>query len=214
MRESENVVMLRIAFVGLLLITGFYLITATVYDEGGFGVQLVVKPRPSLSVLAGGGEDGVWQREHPNQPKPWWLVKNFFPIVVDDWEGGHPWWVGAYMHGFLATILGWPVVGAAYAFRYLRRRRIGAPQSPLPLTAIAFSIASVLLTVMAIDFEGTVYGAFLIICGSVLSFLALVIVVVRRARSGTRAGFTLVAVLSFMCLLTLAVLVVDALFRV
>jgi len=206
--------MLRIAFVALLLITGFYLITATVYDEGGFGVQLVVKPRPSLSVLAGGGEDGVWQREHPNQPKPWWLVNNFVPIVVDDWEGGRPWWVEPYMDGFLATMLGWPVLGAAYVFRYLRRRRIGAPQSPLPLTAIAFSIASVLLTVMAIDFEGTAYGAFLTICGAVLSFLALVIVVVRRARSGTRAGFIVVAVLSFMCLLTLAVLVADALFRV
>jgi hypothetical protein len=205
--------MLRIAFVGLLLMTGFYLLTAIVYEEGGFGVQLVVKPRPSLSVLAGGGEDGMWQREHPNQPKPWWLVKNFVPIVVDDWEGGHPWWVEAYMDAFLATILGWPVLGGAYVFRYLWRRRIGAPQSQLPLTAIAFSIASVLLTVMAIDFEGTVYGAFLIICGSVLSFLALVIVVVRRARSGTRAGFTLVAVLSFTCLLSLAVLVADDLFR-
>jgi hypothetical protein len=205
--------MLRIAFVGLLLMTGFYLITATVYDEGGFGVQLVVKPYPSLSVLAGGGQDGTWQHEHPNQPKPWWLVNNFVPIVVDDWEGGRPWWVEAHMNGFVATMLGWPVLGAAYVFRYLWRRRIGAPQSQLPLTAIAFSIVSVLLTVMAVDFEGTTYGAFLIVCGAVLSFLALVIVVVRRARSGARAGFTLVAVVSFMCLFGLAALVVDALFR-
>jgi len=213
-RVRERGYVLRSTFVGLLLVRGFYLMTAIVYDEGGFGVQLVVKPRPSLSVLAGGGEDGVWQREHPNQPKPWWLVNNFVPIVVDDWEGGHPWWEEAYLDAFLATLLGWPVLGGAYVFRYLRRRRIGAPQSQLPLTAIAFSILSVLLTVMAIDFEGTVYGAFLTVCGAVLSFLALVIVVVRRARSGSRAGFTLVAVLSFMCLLTLAILVVDALFRV
>src|SRR5438034_4052614 len=71
-RESENVVMMRIAFLGLLLITGFYLMTGIVYEEGGFGMQLVVKPRPSLTMLVGGGEDGIWQREHPNKPKPWW----------------------------------------------------------------------------------------------------------------------------------------------
>ena len=116
---------MRIAFFGLLLVTGFYLMTGIVYEEGGFGVQLVVKPYPSLVLLAGGGEDGVWQREHPDEPKPWWLVKNFVPIVVDDWEGGHPLWEEAYVHGILATLLSWPVLGGAYVFRYLRRRRAG-----------------------------------------------------------------------------------------
>jgi len=42
---------LRSTFVALLLVTGFYLMTAIVYDEGGFGVQLVVKPHPSLTLV-------------------------------------------------------------------------------------------------------------------------------------------------------------------
>jgi len=117
---------MRIAFFALLLLTGFYLMTGIVYDEGGFGVQLVVKPRPSLTLLAGGGENGAWQRHHPNEPKPWWLVKNFIPIVEDDWEGGHPWWEEVYGFGLVATLLGWPILGGANVFRYLRRRRVTA----------------------------------------------------------------------------------------
>lgn len=103
----ENV--LRSTFAGLLLITGFYLMTSIVYDEGGFGVQLVVKPQPDLSILVGGGEDGAWQRDHPSESKPWWLVNNFIPLVVDDWEGGHPWWEEAYISGFSGTpfSVGW-----------------------------------------------------------------------------------------------------------
>jgi hypothetical protein len=84
-------------------------------------------------MLVGGGEDGTWQREHPNEPKPWWLVKNSVPIVVDDWEGGHPWWEEAYLLGFLATSSVWPVLGGAFVFRYLRRRRVAAPPSQLSL---------------------------------------------------------------------------------
>src|SRR5262249_45255560 len=123
----ENVVTMRIAFLGLLLVTGFYLMTGIVYEEGGFGMQLVVKPGPSLTMFVGGGEDGAWQREHPNKPKPWWQVRNFIPIVVDDWEGGHPWWEEAYLHGLLSTLLGWPLLGGAYVVRRY------APQSQLPL---------------------------------------------------------------------------------
>ena len=50
MRESVNVVVMRIAFLGLLLITGFYLMTGIVYDEGQW---LVAKPRPSLISRGG-----------------------------------------------------------------------------------------------------------------------------------------------------------------
>jgi len=217
--DSENVAIMRIALFGLLLLMGFYLMTGIVYDEGGFGVQLVVKPQPSLTLLVGGDEDGTWQREHPNERKPWWLVKNFIPIVVDDWEGGHPWWEEAYLLGFLATLLSWPVFGGAFVFTYLRRRRIATPQSQLPLGATTFSILSNLLTVLAIDswrlhllpwgFEGAVYVAFLSFCGAGLfAFLALIIVV-QRARSGARAGFALVAMPSAICLLVLAILVAD-----
>jgi len=217
--DSENVAIMRTAFFGLLLLTGFYLMTGIVYDEGSFGVQLVVKPRPSLTLLVGGGEDGAWQREHPNEPKPWWLVKIFIPIVVDDWEGGHPRWEEAYLLGFLATLLSWTVLGGAFVFRYSRRGRIATPQSQLPIGATTFSVLSSLLTVLAIDswrlhllpwgFEGTVYVAFLSFCGAGLfAFLALIFVV-RRARSGARAGFALVAVPSAICLLVLAILVAD-----
>jgi len=91
--------------------------------RGGFGLQLVVKPHPSLTLVVGGGEDGACQRKHPNEPKPWWLVDNFVSLVTEDWEGGHPWWEEAYMLGFLATLPSWLVLGGAYVFRDLRRRR-------------------------------------------------------------------------------------------
>jgi hypothetical protein len=139
--------------------------------------------------------------------------ENFVPIAADDWEGGHPWWrKPACLES--GNLLSWPVLGGTYVFRYLRRRRIAAPQSQLPLSAAPFLMLSILLTVLAIDswrVEGTVYVPFLSICGAVLSYLALVIAIVQRARSGTRAGLTLVAVLSFACSLTLAVLVVERL---
>lgn len=60
----------------------------------------------------------------PSESKPRWLVNNFIPLVVDDWEGGHPWWEGAYISGFGGTLLGWLVLGGVYVFRYLRRRRV------------------------------------------------------------------------------------------
>jgi hypothetical protein len=96
--------------------------TGIVYE--GFGTQLVVKPYPSLTLFVGEGEEGTWQREHPNEPKPWWLAANFVPLVIGDWEGGHPWWEEAYLLGFLATLLGWLALGGVCVFRELRRRRI------------------------------------------------------------------------------------------
>jgi len=60
---ARTVSVIRIAFLGLLLVTGFYLITGMAHDEGGFGVQLVVKPRPSLTLLVGGHVDDL--------PKSW-----------------------------------------------------------------------------------------------------------------------------------------------
>lgn len=96
MSERENG--LRSAFVGLWLATGFYLMTGIVYE--GFGMQLVAKPHPSLTLFVDEGEEGTWQREHPSEPKPWWLAGNFVPLVIDDWEGGRPWWEEAYSLGF------------------------------------------------------------------------------------------------------------------
>jgi hypothetical protein len=88
------------------------------------GRHLVVKPRPSLTLLFWGDWEGAWEHEHSNEPKPWWLVNNFVPIVIGEWEGGHPWWEDAYELGFLATLLSWPVLGSAHVFRYLLRRCI------------------------------------------------------------------------------------------
>jgi hypothetical protein len=79
----------------------------------GFGVQLVVKPSPSLTLFVGEGQEGTWQREHPNEPKPWWLVTNFVPLVIGDWEG----WEEAHLLGFLATLLGWLALGGVCVFR-------------------------------------------------------------------------------------------------
>jgi hypothetical protein len=122
MHERENVLRstFKCAAIGLWLVTGFYLMTGIVY-EGGFEMQLVVKPYPSLTILEGCGEEGCWQREHPNEPKPWWLVGNFVPLLHGDWEGGHPWWEEGYELGFLATLVSWLALGGVCVFRYLRR---------------------------------------------------------------------------------------------
>jgi hypothetical protein len=48
-------------------------------------------------------------------------VGNFVPLVIDEWEGGHPWWEEAYIPEFLATLLSWLALGAVCVFRYLRR---------------------------------------------------------------------------------------------
>src|SRR6266852_4895972 len=85
--------------------------------------------------------------------------------------------------------------------------------------ARTLSLLSVLLTVLAIDsvrvhllplgFEATGYVAGLSFYSAVLFALLALVIVVRRARSGARAGFALVAVTSVICLLVLAVLFVD-----
>jgi hypothetical protein len=121
---------MRAALAGLLLATGFYLMTAIVYAEEPFGVQLVLKPYPSLVLLARGGEE-VWRREHTGEPEPWYLTGNFVPLIDDDWEGGHPLWEEVYVHGFLGVLLGWPALGVACLWRRLRRTR-SAREGQLP----------------------------------------------------------------------------------
>jgi hypothetical protein len=127
LRSAANSPAIVVAFVGLSLVLGFYLMTGIVYEEGGYSVQLVVKPYPSLTLSVGGGmEKGTWQRQHSNEPKPWWLEDHFVPLVrgewkeIDDFEGASPWWVGAYLLGFLATLLSWLVLGGVCVFRGLQ----------------------------------------------------------------------------------------------
>jgi len=116
----------RIALCVLSLLTGFYLMTGLVYSEGGFDVDLVVKPYPSWVTAVGGGEEGAWQRDHPGELAPWWQRGNFIRIIQDDWQGGIPWWIDAYDLGDLAVLIGWLVLGGAWAVRYPLRRRHAA----------------------------------------------------------------------------------------
>jgi hypothetical protein len=111
------------ALIALLVLSGFYLMTGKVYSEGGFGVDLVVKPGPSFAFEFGGGEEGAWRRDHSGEAMPWWQGENFIRIVEDDWEGGTPLWVYAYDFGFPALLLGWFVLGLTWTACYLLRRR-------------------------------------------------------------------------------------------
>ncbi len=89
------------------------------------------------------------------------------------------------------------------------------------IVARTLSMLSVLLTVLAVDvwrvhlltgslgFEAAGFVAGLsFLPAALFAFLALVIVV-RRARSGARTGFALVAVPSAVCLLILAVIFAE-----
>lgn len=87
--------------------TLFYAMTALVYEEGGFGVDLVLKPRPEWLLAAGGGEEGAWRRDHPGRPEPWWLRGDHVVLLNGDREGGSPAWATAYGLGFLATAVAW-----------------------------------------------------------------------------------------------------------
>jgi hypothetical protein len=114
---------MRKTLIALLVLSGFYLMTGKVYYEGGFGVDLVVKPSPSFMFEFGGGEEGAWQRSHSGEPLPWWQRKNFIRIIEDDWEGGTPLWVYAYDFGFPVLLIGYLVLGLTWTARYLFRRR-------------------------------------------------------------------------------------------
>jgi hypothetical protein len=113
----------RIAFIALLLLSSFYLMTAEVYEEGGFGVALVVKPYPSRLIAVGGGEDGSWRRDHPGEPEPWWQRGSYIRLIQDDWEGGMPWWVDAYIYLWILIYVAWFVLAGVWGVRYLSRRR-------------------------------------------------------------------------------------------
>jgi hypothetical protein len=113
---------MRNALIALLILSGFYLMTAKVYQEGDFGVDLVVKPYPSWPTAVGGGEEGAWQRDHPGESPPWWQRGNYILIIQDDWEGGIPWWVEVYDLGYLAVLIDWLVLGGAWGAHHVSRR--------------------------------------------------------------------------------------------
>lgn len=94
----------------LVFATPFYLMTGLVFEEGAFGYDLVIKPRPMLAVEFGGGEDGIWARLHPGEPPPWWQAADLTRLVHLDWEGGYSAVYWTYIYGWLATLLGWPAL--------------------------------------------------------------------------------------------------------
>ncbi len=114
---------MRVLLGGLVLASLAWLGTGLVYEEGGFGVRLVVKPTPSPAVAFGGGEEGAWARAHPGAPAPWWQEGGHTVLVSGDWEDGVPLWVSAYFVGHLLVLLGWPAALAALAIRALRLKR-------------------------------------------------------------------------------------------
>ncbi len=74
--------------------------TAIVYDEGDFGIHFVIKPYPMSEIVFGGGEEGSWKRDNPNEPLPWFLTYNYTAICHDDWEGDEPICSTIYIKGY------------------------------------------------------------------------------------------------------------------
>lgn len=114
----------------LVAATCLYLATGLVFEEGGFGFSLVLKPHPTALVLYGGGEEGAWQRANPGMRPPWRLTGKYHVLVRSDWEQGSPAWEKIYGFGYLLTLLCWPtlllvLVGRSVVHR-LRTRRSGA----------------------------------------------------------------------------------------
>lgn len=114
---------MRKTFLALFFISIFYLVTGVVYEEGGFGVSLVVKPAPSFQFYFGGGEEGTWARDNPQQQTPWWQnqSKDYIHLLRDDWEYGRPSWVIAHFWGLILLILAWPAFVLLYFFRLGQR---------------------------------------------------------------------------------------------
>jgi hypothetical protein len=117
--------------------TVIYLMTGLVYSEGGFDGALVMKPHPIPALTFGGGEEGSWERLHPNQAKPWFMHHDLHVIARFSWEEGSPSWVSAYTLGYLAVLLAWCALGAIAIIKairfFLNRRNLTNRSRPTPL---------------------------------------------------------------------------------
>lgn len=49
--------------------------------EGDHTSYLVIAPYPTLGFRYGGGEEGAWQRAHPDLPPPWWHEGRYFMLL-------------------------------------------------------------------------------------------------------------------------------------
>lgn len=111
---------MRFVLILTIVVSIFYLFTGLVYEEGGFGGVLVVKPRPTHAVSFGGGEEGTWARHHPGQAMPWFMQRDLHVISTFSWEEGVPRWITAYYWGYLATMLAWGCLFVIGLFRLAR----------------------------------------------------------------------------------------------
>lgn len=100
---------MRKIFLALFFISICYLVTGVVYEEGGFGVSLIVKPAPSFQFYFGGGEEGAWARDNPQQQIPWWQGQDQIKVLSGDWEYERPYWVTVHFWGLMLLILAWSV---------------------------------------------------------------------------------------------------------
>ena len=102
-----------LAICGILavMLTCFYLMTSRVYYEGSLGQSdLILMPYPSIDLIVGGGEEGAWAKDHPNQPKPWWQKDDTVKLIyLGDWEDPSI-WGELHSAGILLTLSLWLTV--------------------------------------------------------------------------------------------------------
>ncbi len=55
-----------------------------VRPEGGHVTLLVLAPHPTPGFTFNGGEEGTWQRRHPNKERPWWLTGDYKVLLELD----------------------------------------------------------------------------------------------------------------------------------
>lgn len=115
--------LMRVLAAVLVVATLFYVMTGLVYQEGGFGAALVIKPHPMLQPSFSGGEEGAWARHHPGSERPWFQRGAYVELHRFDWEYAVPRWVTAYLAGYLLTPLAWLGFGVFGIFKFLKRQR-------------------------------------------------------------------------------------------
>ncbi len=114
---------MRKILVVLIFFTVTYLMTGVVYESGDFGVDLVIKSKPSFALTFGGGEEGAWEHHDPGQPNRWWQSSDIVTLLDGDWEGGDPLWLTAYFSGFYGLILAWLIYLIVCLARFFRQPR-------------------------------------------------------------------------------------------
>lgn len=113
---------MRIATILAGLLALLYLNTALVSGEGGPGTELVFRPFHGLVPIYGGGEEGAWQRAHPNEALPWWMTNSYSRLTYFDDTGKMPPLMAVYFWGYYATALGILSLCVLNLVRYTSRK--------------------------------------------------------------------------------------------